>query len=232
MTVLRNIVLGVLFTLLLLGFLAVTRLLFLKVEPHEMVLTQLQTITLAPPPEPPSVQPEQENAPDESIAPPSPPALADLRPSVDVARLTMPNMDQSVALDLSVDLFSIEAQPLQQPAVAPKQNKVPTAVRRPSQPVRLAGATGISDLDGKPSVLRQGRFHWPSRIRSEVVKAVVKVELSAKGGVKLLEIKSVSDESIRSVLPAFVNGSKFTIPKKDGKPVEVIFYWPLILKKP
>jgi hypothetical protein len=81
-------------------------------------------------------------------------------------------------------------------------------------------------------VVRRGRFRWPSRVRSELVKAVVKVELNEKGNVKLIEVKSVTDESIRSVLPALVNGSKFTIPKKNGKPMKVIFNWPLILKKP
>ncbi len=232
MSALRNVVLGVLFTLLLLGFLAVTRLIFLKVEPYDMMLTKLETITLAPPPEPPSVQPEQENELEETVAVQSPPSLADLRPKIDVARLTMPNLQESIQLDLSVDLFSLEIQPPQQLATVPKQKKTTGLVRRVRPPVRIVGAIGISDLDGNPSVLRRGRFRWPSRVRSELIKAVVKVELNEKGNVRLIEIKSVSDEAIRRMLPSVVNGSKFTVPKKNGKPVKVIFNWPLILKKP
>ena len=232
MSVLRNVILGVLFTLLLLGFLAVTRLIFLKVEPANMILTKLETVSLAPPLEPPSVKPKQKKEVAETIAAVGPPSLADLRPSMDLASLTMPNLQVSIPLDLSVDLFSLEVQPMQQLASVPQKKKTTNLVRKTSQPVRLGGVTGISDLDGNPSVLRRGRFRWPSRVRSELVKAVVKVELNEKGSVRLIEIKSVSDEAIRRVLPSLVNGSKFTVPKKNGKPVKVVFNWPLILKKP
>jgi hypothetical protein len=151
---------------------------------------------------------------------------------MDLASLTMPNLQVSIPLDLSVDLFSLEVQPMQQLASVPQKKKTTNLVRKTSPPVRLGGVTGISDLDGNPSVLRRGRFRWPSRVRSELVKAVVKVELNEKGSVRLIEIKSVSDEAIRRVLPSLVNGSKFTVPKKNGKPVKVVFNWPLILKKP
>jgi len=233
MITLRNIVLGVLFTLLLLVLLSVTRLIFLKVDTEpQMMLTKLQMITLTPPPEPLPVQQDQKNEETEMAAPASPPSLADLQPSVDLASFTMPKLQKSVPLDLSVDLFSLEVQPQLQIVDAAKPDKAPTSARVPRPPAKFTGGIGISDLDGKPSVLRLGRFRWPSRVRSELVKAMVKVELNEKGAVRLIEIKSVSDESIRSVLPALVNGSKFTVPKKNGKPIKVIFNWPLTLKKP
>ncbi|PQJ29865.1 hypothetical protein [Rubritalea profundi] len=232
MSALRNIVFGVLFTLLLLVFLSVTRLIFLKVDPAQMELTKIEMITLTPPPEPQPVQPNQKSEVTEMAAPPTPPSLAELRPSIDLASFTMPNLQQSVPLDLSVDLFSLEVQPQRQHVATPKQKQTPRPVRVLRPLAKLTGGIGISDLDANPSVVRRGRFRWPSRVRSELVKAVVKVELNERGNVKLIEIKSVSDESIRSVLPAIVNGSKFTVPKKNGKPVKVVFNWPLILKKP
>lgn len=232
MTVLRNIVLGALFTLILLGFLAVTRLIFLKVEPQQMELTRLEPITLTPPPEPMVVAPDQQNEMTEAAMAPPSPSLADLRPSVDLASLTMPNLPQSVPLDLSVDLFSLEVASQPQLVALTKQKKVPIKVRVVRPPAELVGAVGMGELDSRPSLLRMGRFRWPSRVRAELVKAVVKVELSDKGNVRMMEIKSVSDESIRRVLSALVNGSKFTVPKKNGKPVKAIFDWPLTLKKP
>jgi hypothetical protein len=197
-----------------------------------MLLTKLEIITLTPPPEPPPIEQDQKNEEIVMAAPAPPPSLADLQPSVDLASFTMPNLLTSVPLDLSVDLFSLEVQPKLQIVAVPKPKKTPNPAHVSRPPTRFTGGIGISDLDANPSVVRRGRFRWPSRVRSELVKAVVKVELNEKGNVKLIEVKSVTDESIRSVLPALVNGSKFTIPKKNGKPMKVIFNWPLILKKP
>ena len=233
MGVLRNIVFGMLFTLLLVVFLAVTRLIFFKVEPKKVVLTQLKTIHVSPPPEPLPVQSEEQNEVlPEVVALPSPSSLADLRPSIDVASLAIPDLRESVPLDLSVDLFSLEIQPVSQVVAVPKQKKSLSARRLDRSPVKFGGEIGMSDLDANPSIVRRGRFRWPRGSRSEQIKAVVKVELNEKGNVRLLEVKLVSDETIRKVLPAIVNGSKFSVPKKNGKPVKIIFHWPLILKKP
>lgn len=233
MTVLRNVILGVIFTLLLLGFLAVTRLIFLRLQPEELVLTKLETIRLAAPPEPPSVEPKQKSEVEEMLAVPlPPPALADLRQAVDMTKVTMPSVSLPQPLNLSVEHFSLAIQAPEELANVPKQKKSANLAVKPSQATGFVAEIGMSDLDSKPTVLRLGRLRWPSRARVELIKAVVKVELNEKGNVKLLEIKSVSDESVRRALTALVNGSKFSIPHKNGQAVKVIFNWPLILKKP
>ena len=234
MTALRNVILGVLFTLLLLGFLAVTRLIFLKLQPEELVLTKLETIRLAAPPEPPSVEPKQKSEVEEMLSAPLPPipALADLRQAVDMTMVTMPSVSLPQPLNLSVEHFSLAIQVPEELANVPKQKKSANLGVKSIQAAGIVAEIGISDLDLKPTVLRLGRLRWPSRTRVELIKAVVKVELNEKGDVKLLEIKSVSDESVRRALTTLVNGSKFSIPHKNGQAVKVIFNWPLILKKP
>ena len=210
-----------------------TRLIFLKLQPDELVLTKLETLRLAEPAEPPSLEPKKIREFEEILAVPlPPPPLADVRQTVDMSKLAMPSVSLPQSSNISVDHFSLAIQAPQERTNLLKQKKSANLAVKSRQSAGFVAEIGISDLDLKPTVLRLGRFRWPSRLRSVLVKAVVKVELNEKGNVKLLEIKSVSDESIRRALPTLVNASKFSVPHKNGQAVKVIFNWPLILKKP
>ena len=226
---LRNIIIGLSVTVVLVLALAASRLVRSTLDLDELVLTKIEPVSLTPPPVP-ETPVEQQIEELESIAP-SPPAL-DLRPTVDLSGVKIPLTNSHVALNVEVDLFSLDAAPAALPSVV-ANNSAGEDVKLPVRKLsRVEPSIGLGDLDQSPKLLRLGRFRWPRGLRSNQVKAVVEVELNESGRVRLLRVKSLSDEAIRSVLPSIVNGSRYTAPKRDGHAVKLNFNWPLTLQKP
>lgn len=231
MNQLRNIFIGILVTAVLLLGLAASRLMKMKMESEEFVLTKLESISLPPPPVPEDQVNDQKIEELQAVAPP-PPALADMRPSIDLRRVAIPVTNSHAVLDMEVDLFSLETAPQALPKAVEKRVAGDSANLPTRKIARTKPSVSLGDLDQNPRLLRLGRFRWPRGLRSNQVKVVVEVELNEKGRVRLLKVKSLSDEAIRSVIPSIVNGSRYTAPKRDGIAVKLNFNWPLTLQKP
>lgn len=225
---LKNLIFGIVVTAFLVVGLGATRLMKVT-EPEELLeLTEIEPITLTPPPEPLVIEQNQEMA---ETTPP-PPFFADLRTDLSIDSIALPSANQPVSLDTEVDLFSQDLAPADLPSPTKAKPKVKPVAKRTVPKAKKSTAIGVGDLDAKPRVLRLGRFRWPSSVRDEQVRAQVIVEIDTNGSVTLLEIKSCSHPAFKSTLPRVVQGCRFSAPKYKGQNVKVSYAWNLILQKP
>ncbi|MEO1856631.1 MAG: hypothetical protein ABGY95_04600 [Rubritalea sp.] len=225
----KSVIIGGLFTTLLVIGLGMSRLLKFQSVGDEFELQKIETLTLTPPPEPEILEEREEIEELEAPSPPAP-SFADLRPNMDSMSISLPSAPPVLDLSAEVDLFSSGADPARLVAKVVKVKKSKVKISRPT-PSSLK-SIGLSDLDKTPHCISRGRFRWPNNVRNRQVKAVVKIELNGSGRVRYLSTVSVSDEGMRHVLPSIVNGSRFSAPTVNGKPIKIKFNWPLTLQKP
>lgn len=234
---LRNLIIGVTFTTVLLLGLGLTRLMQIELEEEKWELTKLETVSLTPPPAPP-MEEVAEVVEELEAATPPPPAFEDLPSVMEVQTLAIPVAQVSVQLDQEVDLFSEEVVLAEiapvvvvKPTSKAKLTKPSVGKTKPKPVTR--SSISLGELDGKPRLIRTGKFRWPNSVRDEVVRATVYVELNAQGRIKLLSVKSLSAAKFRPTLRKFIRGCRFSAPKVNGKPVNNVRYnWPITLKKP
>lgn len=199
-----RVVLALLLTVGLLVFLAVMRLEFGSNAPVLTVrsLDRIDPVSLPAPPPPPQAE-----------TPPPPPPQTDL-PKLDlqidpVAPPVKANIDQDVDLDLSFADFA-------------PQNDSP----------REAMTFNLADLDSQPRLVNTPSVKFPEAQRNRGVtegRVTVEVYISSAGRVTIKRILSSSHEDFTAMARSFVTKARFTPPKKDGRPVNATFKWPLIL---
>lgn len=200
-----RVVLALLLTVGLLVFLAVMRLEF---GPDAQLLTvrsldRIDPVSLPAPPPPPQTE-----------TPPPPPPQTEL-PKLDlqidpVAPPVKANIDQDVDLDLSFADFA-------------PQNEQP----------REAMTFSMADLDSQPRLVNAPSVKFPEEQRNRGVtegRVTVEVYINSAGRVTIKRILSSSHEDFTAMARSFVTKARFTPPKKDGRPVNALFKWPLILK--
>lgn len=208
--------------------LAVTRV--INYAPDE-ALEDIQEIELSiyEPPAEPEIEELSEPEPLEDIPPPPPPTFSDLAPATDLSAVVLPKTDISISIDTQTDLFSTERAPA--PLIVQKKAESVKPTKPKIKISRVKSGLSLGDLDAKPKVLRLGTLRWPRGVRVQSVEAMLRVELNEQGRVKLLEVVSIEDERFRSKLDHYVKTTRFTVPKKNGKPVKLPFNWPIILKR-
>ena len=225
----KALIISHLFVISLVVGLAVTRVVrYLPDEDFEPV--QEIALTKVEPPAEPNEEEFAEPELVQELPPPPPPTFAELSPASELSSLALPNPDMQIDIELQTDFLSVEREPapLLVKKVTPQKVKLNKA-RVPT--VQMSGTLGLKDLDTAPTLLRKGNMRWPSTVRARSVDAVLKVELDESGYVRLLEVVSIDDERFRPSLKNYLRGSRFTVPKQNGKPVKVKFNWPLTFQK-
>lgn len=226
---LRNLIFGIAITTVLMIALVATRLFKFDTEAETLKLEELQLVTLAPPPEPEMDEPE----PEETPPPPPTPALQLTQNTIEMAELTLPVSMNPTPPDMTVDLFTEDVAPPKIPIKAPSTPKKtkPKVVKRTPPKITQQQSVGISDLDKKPTIVRKGKFRWPSSAKSTVAQIKVKVEINERGSLRLISILSMPDPSYESTIRQFVRTTRYTPPRHEGKPVKVQFILPATLRK-
>ncbi|WP_018969577.1 hypothetical protein [Rubritalea marina] len=226
----KALIISNLFVIVLVIGLAVTRV--IRYMPDED-LAEIQEIELAiyEPPAEKEIEELHEPEPLEDVPPPPPPSFDELVPSADPTAVSLPTVEVQITIDAQTDLFSTERAPA--PLIVEKRA---TPEPKPTKPKLKIGKVkrdvGLGDLDAKPRVLRKGILRWPRGVRSGSVNAVLRIELNQSGRATLLKVVSLDDERFRSMLSDYVKTTRFTVPKKDGKPVgKVVFHWPNSFQK-
>ncbi|MGE9267731.1 MAG: hypothetical protein ACQKBY_06510, partial [Verrucomicrobiales bacterium] len=174
----------------------------LLVPAAEIPTVELQEIQMAPPEEPPPPPPE-ETPPD---APPPPPALTQISEMPDPTRVPMPKAQLPMDIKTPVDPFFTDIAPAPlpekpKPVVKKSPPKVakakptpkPKARPRPKPPAPAKSHYNVSELDGKPRLIRAGRTSFPSSLARRGVTrgtAVLEVELSTSGRVRVRRVIS------------------------------------------
>ena len=232
-----GIIVGVAASLLLLALLGLTRLLVPVSNVEELEIREVEiTATPEPPPPPPDEPP-----PD---APPPPPALTSVDPVPDVTRVPIPKAEVPLDLSMPVDPFftDIAPSPLPQPAPVqrpstPSPRPAPPAPKpapRAAPPAVVKSHYDMSELDGKPRLLRAGSATFPSALARRGVSSgtvVLEVELSERGSVRVRRTLSSSHPELVSAAQRVAAGSRFTPPMKSGRAVKAVMRWPITIKR-
>lgn len=189
----------------LLLFLVVMRLARLDNTPTLTLrsLESVQPVSLpAPPPPPPETTPPP---------PPPPPDLPRLQVELDSVA---PAVKASLERDLDLRLDRTE--------FAPEQDA-------PLAQMTFASA----DLDSQPRLVNKPNVTFPASQRRAGVteaKVVLEVLISSGGTVTVKRVLESPHEDFTAMARSFATRARFTPPKKDGRPVNAQFRWPLILR--
>ena len=104
----------------------------------------------------------------------------------------------------------------------------------PAQEVPLSQMTFASaDLDSQPRLVNNPSVTYPSSQRNAGVtqaKVVLEVMISSGGIVTVKRVLESPHDDFTQMARSFATRARFTPPKKDGRPVNALFKWPLILK--
>ncbi|MBB5352825.1 protein TonB [Haloferula luteola] len=234
-----GMVVGVAMAALLLALLALTRLL---TPPSKVPDIELREIEITSLPEPPPPPPEDEPPPD---APPPPPALTEVAEVPDPSMVPIPKADVPMDVTMPVDPFftDIAPSPLPQPVVEAKPRPRPVErLSRPAPPAKprpvpkpaMKSSYAVSELDGKPRLLRHGRASFPPALSRRGVNqgtVTLRVELSTSGGVTVLGVISSTHAELVAAAKRVASGSRFTAPTKNGQRVKAVMSWPIVIRK-
>ncbi len=168
----------------------------------------LRSLSIAPPaslPTPPP--PPQESEP----PPPPPPDLPQLKIELDS---TAPALKASLEIKPELRLRRTEF--------------------APEQEAPLAQMTFSSvDLDSQPRLVNRPAVTFPPSQRRRGVnqaKVVLEVLISSAGTVTVKRVLESPHDDFTAMARSFATRARFTPPKKDGRPVQALFKWPLLLK--
>ncbi len=217
---------------LLVAFLVLTRLQDTPVQTIRQIETMPPLAMPAPPPPPP---PDFEEPP-----PPPPPALPklDIQINSDAPALKAV-VDQEIDFTMITSEFAVEIAPQPLAPVPTKQLTAPprkVAVSSPSGPTSspvTKASYSVGELDGTPRLLNSPDVAFPSTLLRQGVRegrAVLEVAISPSGSVSVRSILSCSHPEFATMARSFASRARFSVPRKNGRPVMAIYRWPLILR--
>ncbi len=166
-------------------------------------LESVQPVSLpAPPPPPPETTPPP---------PPPPPDLPRLQIELDsIAPAVKASLERDLDLRLNRTDFTTE------------------------QEAPLAQMTFASaDLDSQPKLVNKPSVTFPPGQKKAGVteaKVVLEVQISSGGIVTVKRVLDSPHDDFTAMARSFATRARFTPPKKDGRSVNALFRWPLILR--
>ena len=166
-------------------------------------LESVQPVSLpAPPPPPPETPPPP---------PPPPPDLPRLQIELDsVAPAVKASLERDLDLRLNRTEFAAE------------------------QDAPLAQMTFASaDLDSQPKLVNKPSVTFPPSQKKAGVseaKVVLEVQISSGGIVTVKRVLESPHDDFTAMARSFATRARFTPPKKDGRSVNALVRWPLILR--
>ena len=216
--------------LVLLTFMILMRLLDAKRLPEKTIRTMETIDELALPPPPIEIQ---------STAPPPPPPPSLPRLEIEVENISQPivaTLEPQIDLTMKNIEFELDSVAINQPdllAVKTSENsQLPIKnIPRPT----VSGIVSIGDLDSRPRLLNRPSTRYPSALLRRGIRSgnvVLEVVISRTGRVKVRNVLSSSHPELTKMASSFASRARFSIPKKDGQPVEAMYRWPMTLQPP
>ncbi|MBT8037437.1 MAG: energy transducer TonB [Verrucomicrobiae bacterium] len=230
----KSIILGIATTAVLLGVLVATRMMELANKSPEFKIREVESVSL---PEPPPPAPEEIS---DDVPPPPPPALADLAVTQELNQPALPVMVMKIDPRLAVDTFFTDEPPAPLPTIArprprPSVKPVIKKPKRPgikSSPAQPKSQYDLGELDQKPRLLRNPSVTFPRSIKgARSGRVVVRVAILPSGRSQFLSIISSTHPALIPLAKRIGNGSRFTPPTRQGKPVKAVMTWPITIKK-
>ena len=221
----------------LISFLVVARLLDRARTTVETIrtidLVEVSALPAPPPPPPP-------DTPDTPPPPPPPIKLPKLDLQLDdMATPIKATLDQNIEPLMVQADFEWETDPA--PIVKPQPPVRTTPPPRPSTPPKttppprpvMKSVYSAGELDSKVRLVNRPSATYPSsQLRRGVRegRVVLEVAISTSGRVSVRRVISSSHPDFSTMARSFASRARFTVPKKNGRPVTAIYRWPLILR--
>jgi len=186
---------------------------------------------MAPPP-PPPLEVQEETPP-----PPPPPPLPKLELQIEsVAPPLVATLDSDIVLTMRTADFELESNPKVIPSPlavkAPKPVKLsPAPITRP----KVQGLVSVGDLDSRPRLLNRPSTRYPTALLRRGVRSgtvILEVGISMSGRVNVRKVISSSHPELTKMATSFASRARFSVPRKDGEPVNAIYRWPMTLQPP
>ena len=240
----KSIITGSVITAVLVSVLAATRLMNTDIDTPDLLLYEVEQITMTPPPEPPMEEEEPQMEEEEFLEslPQAPIPALDLLSEVSIDSTPLPLTTATFDPRLSVSPFEIDREPADLPmAKAPsrpkplvKPSSTPKTSYKPPRPAqeKLKSYYSPSNLDSKPRELRKGSFTWPSSARGTSGSVKLLLEISISGRVTVVSVLSSTDPGLVTSAKRVASDSRFTAPNYRGKPVKTKFSIEYHLKQP
>ena len=214
-------------TALLLALLIFIRLLDSERTPDRLV-RQVETIdevaVPAPPPPPPPVE----------ETPPPPPPLPQLDLQLDnIAPPIKAVIDQKIDFTMITPEFNTELDVPPPPPEIPKVTPPPNPRPTPPRPIAKS-SYDLGELDSKPRLLNSPSVSFPSSLRRRGVRrgtVTLNVSIDTTGRVTVNSVIKSSHPELVRMAKSYATRARYTVPKKDGKPVKATFTWPLTLSQ-
>ncbi len=165
-------------------------------------IERIDHVSLPAPPPPPST---------ETPPPPPPPNLPKLNIELDSIA---PPVKATQAPELELRLETTEFAPMQD---------------LPMEQMTFAS----SDLDSQPRLINRPSVTFPATQRNLGVnegRVILEVMISSAGTVTVKRVLETTHEDFTAMARSFATRARFTPPKKEGRSVNALFKWPLILK--
>lgn len=102
-----------------------------------------------------------------------------------------------------------------------------------SEAPRATMTFSASELDSQPRLVNRPNVTFPAALQEKGVtegKVVLEVLINSAGNVNVRRVLETSHTELTAMGESFASRAKFTPPKKDGRPVNALFRWPLLLK--
>ncbi|MBO62684.1 MAG: hypothetical protein CMG33_04070 [Candidatus Marinimicrobia bacterium] len=132
--------------------------------------------------------------------------------------------------------FELESNPKVIPSPlavkAPKPVKLsPAPITRP----KVQGFVSVGDLDSRPRLLNRPSTRYPTALLRRGVRSgtvILEVGISMSGRVNVRKVISSSHPELTKMATSFASRARFSVPRKDGEPVNAIYRWPMTLQPP
>jgi periplasmic protein TonB len=169
------------------------------------VLDEVVEATLPPPPEQeemPELEPEEARPPELNTPPPPKPTLEQLEVNLN------PGLGDDFTIGVGLDL-GFETESAEQ----------------------LMDLFGFSDLDETPRIVRERSIVYPRNYRAirGVANAKLLITVASDGSVQVDKVLECTHQELALAIVKMANGTRFSNPLKDGKPVRASYEWPLIV---
>lgn len=236
----RSSIIGIIFTIVLVTLLALSRLLVPETD-EQMLVTEIETIELTSPPPPPEFS-EPEEEPDDIPPPPAP----NLDIPMELTDLDTPQIATSlknISLTSPIQNFHTDSAPAPLPVVKKRPSPPVKKVSKPKRTVTKKAPKKVkprptkqyyspSELDSKPRQRYIGKFRWPSSAKGKSGSVKLHIEINTSGRVRVINVVSSTNSGLNKAAIKLASGSKFTVPTRGGKPVKARYYKTYTLKKP
>ena len=217
--------------LVLLTFMILMRLLDAKRLPEKTIRTMETIDELALPPPPPI---EIQSTASPPLPPPSLPRL-----EIEVENISQPivaTLEPQIDLTMKNIEFELDSVAINQPDLLAVKTPADSQISLKNIPrPTVSGIVSIGDLDSRPRLLNRPSTRYPSALLRRGIRSgnvVLEVVISNTGRVKVRNVLSSSHPELTKMASSFASRARFSIPKKDGQPVEAMYRWPMTLQPP